>query len=257
MTELKKLWDQFGEKIFSDPIYTKRLTPEWFNLYLERFIDQIQYCGVGLGIPCKREVVQETLATAMMLTGNKGILGMSNHGFEVAANREGLVNFFIEKGFSRMLFLDSDTVIDEPGLKQLMDSMDATGAAVMSALVKIRETNGEYNACIGHEDDGRHIKVTTENMGETGAPFPVEHGCLAVALLDLEQIKKHPGPRFQRVFDGRKHLGEDQLFCRWIQKNSLELWVDPKVQTVHVVPMYLGHRWPQTTGASREVGDEE
>jgi len=240
---LQSLWDAYGREIFADQAHLKRMDPEWFKAYLDRFKVTLPFAGLGLAIPCKREVMQETLSTAMSICGDLGITGLSQHGFEVATNREALVNRFISMGFSRLLFLDSDTVVTNDGIKQLMDSMDSTGAAVMAALVKIRETN-EYNACLGEDDDGLHIKVTVDNMGSSGSPFPVSHGCLAVAILDLEKIKKHPSPRFQRRVDGKIHYGEDQLFCRWLKMKDLDIWVDPKVQTVHVVPMYLGHSWP-------------
>lgn len=255
MIECVKLWKKYGEEILN-PEVLKRATPEWFRLYLDRFKSSLSYIGVGLGVPCKREVMQETLSTSMAICGNLGITGLSNHNFEVATNREILVDKFIQMGFSRMLFLDSDTVIAEEGVKQLMNSMDATGAAVMAALVKIRETN-EYNACLGEDDEGRHIKVTPDNMGETGSPFPVSHGCLAAAIIDLDKIKQYPGPRFQRRVDGRIHYGEDQLFCMWLKKNELDIWADPKVTTVHVVPMYLGHKWPPVRNDARAVVDSD
>lgn len=253
--QLKKLWDQAGAEIFSDDKLLQRVNAEWFDAYLKRFKGTLRFTGLGLGIPCKREVMEETLASAMSITSNLGVTGISAHSFEVATNRETLVDRFIKMGFSRMLFLDSDTVITDEGVAQLMDSMDATGAAVMAALVKIRESN-EYNACLGEDDEGRHIKVTYDNMGETGSPFPVSHGCLAAAIIDLDKIKKFPGPRFQRRVDGRIHYGEDQLFCMWLKKNELDIWADPKVTTVHVVPMYLGHRFPPIKNDNRAVPND-
>lgn len=242
-TILKQLWELAGQDIFSNPDLLRRMDVEWFKSYLDRFKATLPYAGLGLAIPCKREVMEETLASAMAICGNLGVPGQSRHAFEIATNREELVNRFIDRGFKRLLFLDSDTVLSEDGVGQLMDSMDRTGAAVMAALVKIRESN-EYNACLGEDEEGKHIKVTVDNMGETGTPFPASHGCLAAAILDLEKIKQFPSPRFQRKVDGKIHFGEDQLFCMWLKRNELDIWIDPKVSTIHVVPMYLGHKFP-------------
>lgn len=234
-------WKEFGNKLSGNAELIKGLTPLGLAKSLSRLSETLLFSDVALGIPTKRDCEEETLQSAMALCFQAGIQGFSVHSFEVANNREFLVDKCINSGFRRMLFLDSDTVVDVNGVKQLMSTMDRTRASVVAALVKVRES-GEYNAWI-EDSEGNPVQIKKDQIPTTGVAFPVHHCGLAVALLDLEQIRKIPSPRFARKAEGFKHWGEDQLFAMVVRRNDMELVVDPKVTTIHVTEHLYAHQW--------------
>lgn len=217
---------------------------------LERVMPNLAHAHVALGIPCRRDALQETLATAMSLNFDLGIEGLSNHSFEVASNREALVKSAIEMGFDRLLFLDSDNVVGGVGFARLMETMDQTGAALVAAPVEVRTNDHSvlYNVWLG---GGDHIKqMDPDDVPMTFTPFPAHHCGLAVSLLDLVQLKRFKGPRFGRWVAGMDHKGEDQIFCEYLRANKLEFIIDPAPTTGHLfekMHVYPGAAAPRKT----------
>lgn len=216
---------------------------------LARVTRSLRWADVGVAVPCApgRSVVEETLTCVSNLAFNYGMAPAAAQSFEIANNRESLLDGFIAAGFRRLLFLDSDTVVEPRGVEQLMSTMDRWRSAMVAALVPQRFTGGqgEYNAFLRNGAGGVDV-VKKEHLPASLTAFPVNSCGLACALLDLEQIKEKPGPRFRRIAEGHKHYGEDIAFCDWLRKNELDFVVDPKVATLHCV----NHRFayvPQET----------
>lgn len=251
-------WDATGRKLVEDP----RLLPRTLELLkaagLPRLLNALPAMGVGLAIPAKDVVRQETLLSINELVHWNGLTPATVQGFEIANNRQQLLDQFLKSGFRRLLFLDSDTMLDGRGFWQLMDTMDRLRATAISALVPMRYTGGaetsEYNAYL-EMDFQRYIPVTREHLPRTLTPFPVHHCGMACILIDLDQIRaglqrgpKNEGAReddfcFRRFAEGpTKHVGEDTYFTgQWLRDHDLDLYVDPKVAAVHVLPQRLAY----------------
>lgn len=248
----RALWEKVGKLVIDAPDLPERVTPERLAKALSRFIVTLPATDLALAIPCKRTCEEETLSAAMHLCHEAGLRGISVHSFEIANNREYLVQTAIRAGCDRLLFLDSDTVIDAKALWQLMRTMDRTGAAVVAGLCKMRDTL-QYNAFFG-DDPGPYKQCEKSDIPTTGVAFPVHHVGLAVSLLDLVQIGRVKPPRFCRKAEGLEHWGEDQMFCMWLRHHGLDLVVDPKVSTIHVTDHMFGYKWEPAEGEAA-VGD--
>jgi hypothetical protein len=206
---------------------------------LPRLVRSLPGTSIGLAVPCApgRSTVEETLSCVGKLAFDFGLHPLTQQSFEVANNRELLLDAFIAAGFRYLLFLDSDTVIEGKGVWQLKDTMERHRVAMVSALVPQRYTAGagEYNAFLEGNEGEPLITVKREHIPSTLVPFPVKYCGLAAALLDLDKIKQFEGPRFVRVAKGHQHSGEDIFFCNWLTEKGLDFYVDPKVTTVHCV----------------------
>lgn len=232
-----------------DPKITEQDVDDLLRRGVPRFQRAVKNIGLGVGVPCGpgRSITEETLsATAKGLAYDNGITPLTVQSFEIANNREHLLHTFAEAGYRQMLFLDSDTVVDDKGVALLQETMERWDAAMVSAPVFQRYVGaeGQFNAFLRDEND-KYVPVTRKDIPQSLTAFPVEFCGLAVALLDLTKIKEHPGPRFKRVAEGFQHFGEDIAFCRWLKERELTFVVDPRVTTLHSV----NHRFqysPQT-----------
>lgn len=238
--QLLKIWNTHGEKLLSDEKVLERLD-------VRTLLEMLNRIGgsnpeVALAMPIYRNVEAETLNVMMDLVYTAGLRALTAVSFEVTNNREVLIDTAYRLGYKRLLFLDSDTVVDVEGFKQLMETMDRTEVSMVAALVRRRapSINGvAYNAFMGEMGDMR--PVLPDDLPTTGVAFPVFYVGLAVALLDLTKICRYPGPRFARKAEGYQHFSEDLLFCRWLEGHELEFLVDPKVRTAHVLATVFQH----------------
>jgi hypothetical protein len=218
-----------------------RLIPRWKK--------SLHNAGIGVAIPCApgRSVTEETLAcVAKGLACDLGLTPLTVQSFEIANNREHLLKFFLDAGYHKLLFLDSDTVIDVKGLDMLVETMARWDAAMVAALVFQRyvASDGVYNAFI-LDADGRHKPLLRADLPQSLTAFPVEFCGLACALLDLDKIRnvaqtveKETGEKikwFRRVAEGFEHAGEDVAFCGKLKEHNLDFVVDPRVSTIHAI----------------------
>lgn len=240
-------WKVTGEQILNHPEIG-----EWeIDSIIARNLPQtpriFSATGVGVAVPCApgRSTVEETLSAVSKLAFEFGLRPEAVQSFGIGNNREKLVRTFIDAGYRRLLFLDSDTYVDGEGFWQLMRTMSRWGAAVVGALV-IQRYTGELNA---FEEDSTapsgYRPVRKEDIPSSLTAFPVPFVGLACALLDLEQIRMHPAPRFKRVEEGDRHLGEDVWFCKWVKDNGMDVIIDPKVSTLHCVQHRFGYMPPK------------
>lgn len=219
----------------------KRLVP--------RLGKAIRNVGVGVAVPCApgRSVVEETLAcVARGLAFDCGISPLTKQSFEVANNREWLLHLFVTAGYRKLVFIDSDTVIDEKGVVQLLETMDKWKAAMVSALVHQRyvAADGVFNAFLRDGED-KIQPVLRKDIPQSLTAFPVEYCGIAAAVIDLDQIRavnveieKRDGKKptwFKRQADGFEHYSEDVHFCRMLKERGLDFVVDPKVETMHMI----------------------
>lgn len=251
MTEREEFeieWKRLGELLVTIYGRTPGLLASFVKVHLPRIAQRMP--GIGIAVPCApgRSVVQETLQAVAGMACDLGLLPQTVQGFEIASNREWLLNRFIEGGFRQLLFLDSDTVIEERGLFQLIKTMREHDAAMVSTLVFQRfiGAEGTYNAFReGGEGEPAHVALTRADLPSTLVAFPVSYCGLAAALLDLEKIKAHEGPRFRRRIDGDKQYNEDISFCDWLRERDLTFVVDPKVATLHCVQHRFAYMPPE------------
>lgn len=203
-----------------------------------------------IGIPTYRHVEPQAYRAVFELTNEFGLKVLCCDSFEVASNREWIVEQAVKAGFKRLLFLDSDTAVQPAGVIRIFDTLTKTRAAMIAALVPRRPgRDAGYNAVLGDDVDNRLFAVT--DIPQTFSAVPVHFVGLAVAALDLKAVGAVPGPRFARTAQGFTHIGEDLYFCRWLRNHDLDFYVDPGVRTQHICPVPLTHD-PQQIEAMRE-----
>lgn len=236
---LKALWDAVGERVCADP----RTSEKRMRMVFDRIAPALfANADVALGLPIYRDVEFNTVKALVDLVYVGGLQPLLYQNFEISCSREWIVQQAINLGFRRLLFLDSDTVVDMAGFTHLMETMDRTGAAMAAALVRRRFEPGAKpttNAFVGTVGD--MAALDDADIPSTLAPFPVHYVGLAAALLDLEQISKHEGPRFARRSEGLDQMSENWLFCRWLESKDLTFVVDPAVSTMHEI--VTSHRY--------------
>ena len=250
--QFRQAWQAAGEAVLASPRIDGREIEQILRGGIARAASGLLNIGIGIGIPCApgRSTVEETLGCVSRLAYDYGYCPQTVQSFEVANNREHLVEKFINSGFKRMLFLDSDTVVEQKGIEQLMETMDRSRVAMVAAVVPQRYTGtAEYNVFLD-DGNGGNIVMMREHLPSTGVAFPAKAVGLAVALLDLDKIKEVSGPRFKRVAEGKAHYGEDIAFCAWLTKHELDFLVDPKVRTIHCVQHRFMFEWKPESQAT-------
>jgi hypothetical protein len=259
LSEMRALWQKAGDTLFGpDGVVLKGVMPgaERANMArlgyaIDRLAATLTACGVALLMPLDEHAAPHAVAAAMRLCHEGGLRGFSARGQSPAATRELLLNAAIEAGCDRALFLGHDSIIDRQGFWQLMSSMDRHEVAAVAAVTRVPtpppSTVIELSAFVGQ--DGAVRRMTKEDLTISGVPFPVHHldGIVAL-LLDLSQIGRFQGPRFSSKTEGTLHVSEDEAFAKWLDRHSLDLWVDPKAQVARVAQQLYGFRWEPPKG---------
>ncbi|MDO8094406.1 MAG: hypothetical protein Q6360_13090 [Candidatus Brocadiales bacterium] len=142
------------------------------------------------------------------------------------ANRETIAKLAIEKGFTHLLFLDSDMYFEANALKQLIErDKDIIGANYY--LRKLPKTTT--------------VKMAPEKKAHLAEEAPDGlFTCDAVGtgflLIKTDVFKKLPHPWFFWKSDEQGDVleGEDSWFCRQAREAGFDVWCDLQVVIKHI-----------------------
>lgn len=134
-------------------------------------------------------------------------------GCAIHLNREKLVETAIEKGYTHLLFIDSDMSFEKGAVQRLLDhNKDIIGANYNKRQFPLIST-----AVSKPFQEGDLVKCET-----LGAGF---------LLINLDVFKKLSKPWFFWEKDG---AGEDYWFCRKARELGYDVWVDYSIIIKHI-----------------------
>lgn len=162
-----------------------------------------------------------SLIRLIIHTSNKGIAttihslqGVSN----IARGRQTALDLAFREGFTHLLFIDDDVWFDPKALDYLLSRQKAFVAANFvkkpslemiidgnfKSMPVTKNRNGDLVYSKGRAD--------IEKVDFTGLGF---------ALINIQEIKKIPGPHFSGT-----DLSEDYAFCRKLSQNNIDIFID-------------------------------
>lgn len=245
--QFQEIWNKLGEGLFDNEKLVENLEVNQLVEAISKLTISLPYGKVAVGILVHDRPAYETFNAAISFAG-MGLGVQTSRLIDSTNNREWLVKEFLKGGYERVLLLDADCVIDARGFHRLMDTMDRMKAAMVCALVPVRNGRG-LAAWEDHDEDSNNlVQVTKENIPRSGTPFNVVHCGMSVSLLDLTQVSKIPAPRFRSKSEGEVRWGEDELFCRALKEHALDFFVDPQVSTIMMGIMGFSYKF-QPVGA--------
>ena len=143
----------------------------------------------------------------------------------VHIGRDKLAEKAIAKGFSHVLWLDSDMVFKA----DLLDDLMFCGKPFVTGLAVGRRT--PHCSCVFKEIYPKVERWTFEEY--PSSPFRISgcgFACVLIETRILEDVWMHHGT----CFFPTRELGEDVAFCKRAMDLKYEIWAEPTVQLGHV-----------------------
>lgn len=185
-----------------------------------------------IGIPTANTVEPETL---------KAIYGQADagtdtaldilYGFRIDVQRRMLCEEAIRIGADYLLMVDSDVVLPENALRDLLDPP----VEIVSGLVRMKSLRhkGKYTAVF------KGTPLLYEELPEGRSQvFQCGGACLMIKTSVLKDI---PRPWFEYHEEtGGRAVSEDIWFCRQAEKAGVSIWADKRVTCGHIIKEQYG-----------------
>lgn len=159
-------------------------------------------------------------------------------GLSAADARNMIIDKAFEKGCSHALFLDADHIIPIETLPYLLESMQASEAAMVSGVV-CKKGEQFQQVCwevreVGGKKEYYHVTLPLD-----GKLYEVSVGAFGCTLIDLKKIKKLKKPYFRDTCeeqpDGTKvNIRSDINICNMFRENGETIWTDTRVLVGHM-----------------------
>ena len=184
-----------------------------------------------IGIPTASTVEPETL---------KAIYGQAYadtdtsldilYGFRIDVQRQLLCEEAIRIGADYLLMVDSDVVLPETALRDLLDPP----AEIVSGLVRLkgRRRAGEYAAVF----KGQPLLYEAIPEGRSRIDW-CGGACMMIKTSILKDI---PKPWFEYHEEPGSAVSEDIWFCMQAQKAGIPIWADKRVACGHIIKEQYG-----------------
>ena len=143
----------------------------------------------------------------------------------VYVGRDKLAKMAIDKGFSHILWLDSDMIFNEDLLDNLMDC----GKPMVTGIAHARRA--PHVSCLFHKLWPEVIRW--EGHDYPHSPFRVGGCGMACVLMETkvaEKVYSINGTAFYPM----RELGEDLAFCKRAIDAGFEIWAEPRVWLGHI-----------------------
>lgn len=180
-----------------------------------------------IGVPCTDYVHAEFMKCLLKLTRKLNRDGIEyeiyiKSGALVYLSREAIASEAIMKGFTHILWLDSDMIFPDT----IVDDLIKSGKSFVSGVYHSR--HAPYFSCIftGIEPPERVKEYPSDVFPIRGCGF----GCVLVDMRIHRKVFQDYGCNFQPV----QEYGEDLAFCNRVIKSGFEMWCDPNVQLGHI-----------------------
>ena len=155
-------------------------------------------------------------------------------GHDCARARNNIADWSIAGGYDYVLMIDSDTVVPQDALKNLLDP--AVDIA-MGCCPKKNTTKKEYPLCRAQSPTLTPCLTADDLQGDERISIQV--GGFACALVKTEVFTYLQYPYFKYVeYEDRKILSEDYYFCLEAIGRGYEIWADPRVKCGHLSKRY-------------------
>ena len=193
---------------------------------------------------------------------------ITKQGTAIAATRNMLINELksdlkyqkLDGNFTHYLFIDSDIVVKEEDIKNLLEyNLD-----IVSAAYKSRESEYSFVGGLFKKDkygnviDALKMKTDTESLNEVDW---VGGGCL---LIKKEVFESLPFPWFrypilEKEINGKKHckmVFEDVGFCMLAKDYGYKIWMDCDIEVTHLARSYETNTTTQMELLFKNVNDD-
>ena len=183
-----------------------------------------------IGIPTANTAEPETLKAIYGQDADTEISLDILHGFRIDVQRRLLCEEAIRIGADYLLMVDSDVVLPENALRNLLDPP----AEIVSGLVRLKgmRRRGLYaNVCKGNPLLYSDIPEGRSQVEWCGG------ACLMIKTSILESI---PKPWFEYHEESGNAISEDIWFCRQAQKAGIPIWADRRVACGHIIKEQYG-----------------
>ena len=175
---------------------------------------------VLVGVPAS-ELIRTRTAFSLFNLRGEAILSMQI-GCDVAHNRNKLAQQAIDKGYSHLLFVDSDMVFEPDTLKRMLaHNKDILGLAC-------NHRRFPLESVVKPLDEADVNKALPKEL------FEAKSVGTGVMLIRTEVFTKIPEPWFKFVYVDGKRVGEDVNFCKKAREAGYEIWVDPTIPVKHL-----------------------
>lgn len=184
-----------------------------------------------IGIPTASTVEPETL---------KAIYGQADadtdtsldilYGFRIDVQRQLLCEEAIRIGADYLLMVDSDVVLPETALRDLLDPP----VEIVSGLVRIKgmRHKGEYAAVF------KSAPLLYDSIPEGRSQVDRCGG--ACLMIKTEVLRDIPKPWFEYHEATGNAISEDIWFCMQAQKAGIPIWADKRVACGHIIKEQYG-----------------
>lgn len=192
-------------------------------------VTQPRRLKICLAIPCTGTVRIETLLSVVAILNSTphDIYFAYRESAYIEWNRTQLIKTAIEQKCSKLLFLDSDIIVEGNVINKLL----AHNKLIIGAAYNHRSFPLHSNVKI-KDETGKFI-TTSELPKELFKCAGVPTGCM---LIDIPTVQKLPHPWFDLTYyeDGSLDLGEDIYFCQKLIEHGGEIWCDPTIEIGHI-----------------------
>lgn len=154
--------------------------------------------------------------------------------------RDKLASKAINKGFTHVLWLDSDMVFED----NILEDLIFAGKDFVSGIAVGRRK--PFSSCLYENIDLAHLKRVEEYPKTTFEVQGCGFACVLIKTEILERVMLH----FKTAFTPLPNYGEDIAFCLRCQQLGIKIFAEPTVRLGH-----MGHLeiWPDDCERYRDV----
>lgn len=180
-----------------------------------------------LGVPCLDSMKTETVASIFSSTAvleYRAVLHIQKSCY-VHDARNKIVSGAIAKGFSHIMFIDSDMQFPPDSINRLVkQDKDVIGGVYFRRQIPHLPTINSL------END----KIVVPYQYPKDKPFKIWSIATGFMLIKIEVVKKIPYPWFGFGSYKGQSMGEDVYFCRKVNDHNFQVWADPTIPVGHV-----------------------
>jgi len=190
-----------------------------------------------IAIPCMDTVPVEFMSSMINLKKTEDTFYAVNVGSLIYDSRNSFVATAINKGYDRVLWLDSDMVFEPDLLERLSADMDKNNLDYVCGLYfkrKFPTSPVVYKAITYQNEPGKPVVAKAEAYRDypEGKLFECAGSGFGAVLTKTEMLKT-VWERFGPPFDPLQQLGEDLAFCYRAGQLGLKMWCDSSVIVGH------------------------
>ena len=186
-----------------------------------------------IAVPCNRTILVPTADTICKLLKQPDY--ESEARFEesiyVHNNRNRLVQYAQDNGFTHLFFIDHDMVLPADMITRLL----ANDKDVIGGAYNYRHLPKE--PILADKRNGKTFLIDPLMVPKSLFKlWAIGTGCLLIKMSVFEKLTK---PYFEyKLMDSGEFMSEDFYFCDKLEKAGVEVWCSPEIPTAHIGDAY-------------------